>query len=45
MEELEDAKGREARTRAQLLEELSGVQSELSSTRTKLRQAERRGAK
>jgi predicted nucleic acid-binding Zn-ribbon protein len=40
-EELEDSKKREAKTRAQLLEELSGVQAEVSSLKTKLRQAER----
>lgn len=42
LEELEDAKAREAKTRAGLLEELSSVQADLSSTRTKLRQAERK---
>ncbi|GAA5889051.1 hypothetical protein JCM8208_007756 [Rhodotorula glutinis] len=41
-EELADAQRREQKTRANLLEELNSVQSELSSTKTKLRQAERR---
>ncbi|TNY18423.1 Proteophosphoglycan 5 [Rhodotorula diobovata] len=41
-EELADAQRREQKTRAQLLDELSGVQSELTQTRTKLRQAERK---
>ncbi|GAA5851652.1 hypothetical protein JCM9279_002532 [Rhodotorula babjevae] len=41
-EELADAQRREQKTRANLLDELNGVQSELSSTKTKLRQAERR---
>ncbi|BGP09784.1 hypothetical protein OF846_004039 [Rhodotorula toruloides] len=45
-EELADAQKREQRTRAQLLEELSTVQSEVSSLKTQLRQAQRKlGAK
>ncbi|BGP26180.1 involucrin repeat protein [Rhodotorula toruloides] len=41
-EELADAQKREQRTRAQLLEELSTVQSEVSSLKTQLRQAQRK---
>ncbi|GAA6048508.1 hypothetical protein JCM3770_006528 [Rhodotorula araucariae] len=41
-EELADAQRREQKTRSQLLDELSGVQSELSQTRKMLRQAERK---
>ncbi|BGP01754.1 Proteophosphoglycan 5 [Rhodotorula toruloides] len=45
-EELADVQKREQRTRAQLLEELSTVQSEVSSLKTQLRQAQRKlGAK
>ncbi|SCV73984.1 BQ2448_6414 [Microbotryum intermedium] len=44
-EELEDAKTREQKTRSQLLEELNAAQAEVSSLRTKLRQAERKASK
>ncbi|GAA6023762.1 hypothetical protein JCM11491_006037 [Sporobolomyces phaffii] len=44
-EELKDAKAREQKVRSQLLDELSTVQSEVSSLKTQLRQAQRKMGK
>ncbi|GAA5934301.1 uncharacterized protein JCM15063_004533 [Sporobolomyces koalae] len=44
-EELKDAKAREQKVRSQLLDELSTVQSEVSSLKTQLRQAQRKAGK